>query len=298
MQVIGIDLGSNTLRVLKYDCSLDKKVAEYEKIVRTAQNITMDGTVGKRAIEAVVEGLIEAKKRLDFSGCKIKAVTTEALRVAKNSQEVLQEIKEKTGINFEIISPKTEALLTLNAVKKRLELLGINNDFILIDIGGGSTEISFFIKGEIITKSFKLGIVTVANIAKDLNDIKDLIDKKSKDIKEFVKDFDIKNLEFVATAGTPTTIAAMKLGLTYETYNPNLVNGVILEFSDLDFYLEKLLNMSKKDREIAVGVGRDDLIVAGVLILRKIYEILNKDKAIIVDDGLKEGVALLLCKSS
>ncbi len=298
MQVIGIDLGSNTLSIIKYDCSSANAVATYEKIVRTAQNLAKSGVISKEAIEAIINALLEAKKKLDFNNCKIKAVATEALRVAKNSQEVVQEIKEKTGISFEIISPKTEALLTLNAVKKRLELLGINNDFILIDIGGGSTEISFFIKGEIITKSFKLGIVTVANIAKDLNDIKDLIDKKSKDIKEFVKDFDIKNLEFVATAGTPTTIAAMKLGLTYETYNPNLVNGVILEFSDLDFYLEKLLNMSKKDREIAVGVGRDDLIVAGVLILRKIYEILNKDKAIIVDDGLKEGVALLLCKSS
>jgi len=54
--------------------------------------------------------------------------------------------------------------------------------------------------------------------------------------------------------------------------------------------------MSKKEKEIAVGVGRDDLIVAGIIIFKEIYKILNKEEAIIIDDGLREGVALLMCK--
>ncbi len=296
MQVIGIDLGSNTLRVIKYDCSLDKKVAEYEKIVRTAQSITIDGRVDKRAVDAIVDGLIEAQERLDFHGCKIKAVTTEALRVAKNSEEVLKEIEQKTAIKFEVISPKDEALLTLQAVQKRLERLGIKRDFVLVDIGGGSTEVTFFVENRVYSKSFQLGIVTVANRAKDLDEISKIISLESKDIVEFVKDYNSRDLEFVATAGTPTTVAAMKLGLTYKTYNSELINGVTLEVDELEIYLDKLLNMSKEDREITVGVGRDDLIVAGILIFKEIYRILDKKRSIVIDDGLREGVALSLCE--
>jgi len=297
MQVIGIDLGSNTLRVLKYDCFLDKKIAEYEKIVRTAQNITINGTIGEEAVEAIVKGLLEAKKVVNFSGCKIKAVTTEALRVAKNSQDILKTIELKTGIKFEIITPQEEALLTLNAVKKRLDILGIKRDFVLIDIGGGSTEVTFSIDNKIYSKSFKLGIVTVANRAKDLDDIEKIISLDSKEIIKFTKKYIGSGLEFIATAGTPTTVAAMKLGLTYENYNPDLVNGTKIYYDELPIYLNRLLNMNKKDREIVVGVGRDDLILAGILIFKKIYEILDKDKSIVIDDGLREGVALTLCKS-
>ncbi len=298
MQVIGIDLGSNTLRVLKYDCSLDKKIAEYEKIVRTAQNITVDGTVGKKVVKAIVDGLREAQKRLDFSGCKVKAVTTEALRVATNSQDVLREIEQKTGIQFEVISSKEEAILTLKAVKKRLEILNIKRDFVLIDIGGGSTEVTFFIDNKIYSKSFKLGIVTVANRANNLDDISKIISLEAQEIKEFTKEYLKRDLAFVATAGTPTTVAAMKLGLTYKSYNPDLINGVTLERNELDIYLDRLLNMSKKDRERTVGVGRDDLIVAGVLIFKELYKILDKKISIVVDDGLREGVALFLCNET
>jgi exopolyphosphatase/guanosine-5'-triphosphate,3'-diphosphate pyrophosphatase len=296
MEVIAIDLGSNTLRVLKYDCKSQKRVAEYEKIVRTANSLNSKGIIDDSAIDRILQGLKEAKEKIDFSNCKIKAVTTEAMRVAKNAKEALELIKNRSGIEFEIISPHEEAKLTLNAVKNRLNILGFKQDFTLVDIGGGSTELSFYINGKIISKSFKLGIVTVANEAINLEDIKKLVSLKAQEIKEFVKEYLNQNLTFVATAGTPTTVAAMKLGMNYQTYNPDKINGVKLEIDELDYYLEKLLNMSKKEKEIAVGVGRDDLIVAGIIIFKEIYKILEKKEAIIIDDGLREGVALLMCK--
>ncbi len=299
MEVVAIDLGSNTCRVLKYDCQKNQKIAEYEKIVRTANSLTVDGTIDKEAQKRVINALLEAKEKIGFKGAKIKAVTTQALRVAKNAKEVLQNIKDKTGIEFEIIDGETEALLTLKAVKKRLENLNINKNFVLVDIGGGSTELSFYIDGKIFSKSFPLGIVTVANSAKNLNQIDKIIDEKSKDIVQFINGLNFKiddSLEFAATAGTPTTIAAMKLGQRYNSYDASKINGTVLTVEDLNIQLNKLLEMDKKKREIYVGVGRDDLIIAGICIYKKIFKILNKKKSITIDDGLREGVAISLCK--
>ena len=296
MEVIAIDLGSNSLQIVRYNCQKDEIINSFLKTVRTAQGLVETKRVSKEAIDGIIKALNEAKEKLNFSSAQaIVAVTTEAFRVALNAKEALLEIKDKTNIEFNIISPEQEAKLTLIAVKKRLEKLGIKKNFVLVDIGGGSTEVSFFIDGKIYSKSFKLGIVTTANSCKSLDEIKQFVEEKSKEIKEFTKEFDTKDLIFTATAGTPTTIAAMKHNLTYATYDAKVVTGTKLTINEVDYYLQKLLKMSKKEREIAVGVGRDDLIVAGVIIFKKLYEILNKQEAIVIDDGLAVGVAVDKC---
>lgn len=101
---------------------------------------------------------------------------------------------------------------------------------------------------------------------------------------------------FVATAGTPTTVAAMKLGQTYATYDAAKINGTSLMADELDFYLVKLLSMPFEEREMTVGTGRSDLIAAGILIFKHIFGLVECDRCIVVDDGLREGVALEGCK--
>jgi len=100
---------------------------------------------------------------------------------------------------------------------------------------------------------------------------------------------------FIATAGTPTTVAAMKLGQTYACYDPKKINGTALQKEELDFYLKKLLAMPLDEREETVGVGRSDLIAAGILIYKQIFDLVEFDSGIVIDDGLREGVALENC---
>ncbi|MCB4766905.1 MAG: phosphatase [Sulfurovum sp.] len=297
--MIAIDLGSNTLRVLEYDCVRKCSTAQFEKIVKTADKLALTGVIDHTAIERVICAIKEAQEQIDFDGQEIVAVTTEAVRQAKNSNSTLLHIAEETGVKFCVISGNEEARLTLLAAQERLKKLQYNTaSFALIDIGGGSTEIIFSCAKGYMSRSFPVGIVTIAQQYGDFDKICQALPDKMLDMQIFCNETFATRGEidtFVATAGTPTTVAAMKLGQTYATYDATQINGVSLKKEELDFYLEKLLSMSFEEREETVGTGRSDLIVAGILIFKQLYTILKSDICIVIDDGLREGVALDTC---
>lgn len=298
--MIAIDLGSNTLRVLEYDCQSSRQKAAFEKVVKTADGLAEHGIINDKSVTRIITAMKEAQSQIDFSTPPIKAVTTEAIRRASNADQVLAEIKKQTGVTFEIISGEEEARLTLLAVKHRLDKLKYASDsFVLVDIGGGSTELIFHYEDEIISKSFPIGIVTIAQSYGSLENIAQALSEEMFSMQMFcaqVYDTKGKAHAFVATAGTPTTVAAMKLGFNYETYDASKINGTSLQKEELTFYLNKLLSMDFDARETAVGTGRSDLIAAGILIYEKLYTILEFETCIVVDDGLREGVALEMCQ--
>jgi exopolyphosphatase/guanosine-5'-triphosphate,3'-diphosphate pyrophosphatase len=102
--------------------------------------------------------------------------------------------------------------------------------------------------------------------------------------------------KFIATAGTPTTIAAMKNGLTYKSYDANKIHGTILTPKDLVEQLEALFSMDIEERKKVVGVGREDLIASGVLIYEELFNIGGFRESIVIDDGVREGVAFEECE--
>ena len=297
--MIAIDLGSNTLRVIEYDCESKKQLYLYEKVVKTADGLAESGVINDNALQRVIYALKEVCKEIDFSSQLVKAVTTEAIRRASNSQSILAEIHKNTGVLFEIISGEEEARLTLLAVQNRLEKLQYASEtFVLVDIGGGSTELIFHYGEETVSKSFPIGIVTVAQSYDTLGAMQEALSHEMLALEMFCAEVYAnkgKPSVFVATAGTPTTVAAMKLGFNYETYDAMKINGTTLQKEELDFYLEKLLSMPFDEREIAVGTGRSDLIAAGILIYKQLYTMLAFDSCVVVDDGLREGVALDYC---
>jgi len=272
----------------------------YEKIVKTADGLAEYSYINDEAVQRIVLAIKEAQKEIDFSGHKMKAVTTEALRRATNSKTVLHQIEKETGIGFDIISGEEEARLTLLAVKNRLSKLQYASDsFVLVDIGGGSTELIFYYGNETISKSFPVGIVTIAQSYETLDAIQHILPKEMLEMQMFCAEVYATRGEvnaFVATAGTPTTVAAMKLGQTYDCYNPKKINGTSIVKQELDFYLKKLLNMPFNEREIIVGVGRSDLIAAGILIYKQLFSIVEFESCVVIDDGLREGVALEACQ--
>jgi len=299
-KILAIDLGSNTIRMVVYDCINRSFEWEFERIVKTADGLNATMSVSDEAIKRIIQAINDAKKQIDFKSFEVCAYTTQALRVANNANEAIELIFSQTGVKFEIIDATIEATLTLKALQNRLDILGVgSDDMVCIDIGGGSSEVVFVDGGSVVSESFDIGIVTVAQSFSGIDEIKSALDTKMQTILHWVNQYYSNNHKpsiFVATAGTPTTIAAMKVGLDYESYDASKINGVVLDVKELQIQLSKLLSLDIATRQKLVGVGRDDLIIAGILIYQKFFEILGFDKCIVIDDGLREGIALSRCE--
>jgi exopolyphosphatase/guanosine-5'-triphosphate,3'-diphosphate pyrophosphatase len=300
--IIAIDLGSNSLRVLKMDCETKTTIGEFHKTVKTADNLATTGKISDEAVNRVVMALNEANEALIFSDSKVKAVTTEAIRQASNGDEVLAKLVEETGVEFEVIDGVAEAKYALSATQTRLDILGQNpKNFMLVDIGGGSTEMLFhYGEDKSFSKSFPVGIVTVTQRFKTLPEIAGAIPVLMNPMRAYYHEVIAQHGEvelFVATAGTPTTVASMKKGMLYETYDSNQIHGTCLTQKDLVEQLGKLLGMKPKERIESVGVGRDDLIASGILIYDEIYNISGFKESMVIDDGVREGVAYSMCDS-
>ena len=298
--IIAIDLGSNSLRILKMDCETKRTLGEFHKTVKTADNLATTGIISDEAVNRVLIALNEAEEALNFSDSKVKAVTTEAIRQASNGDEVLATIKEQTGIEFEIIDGVAEAKYALSATQNRLQILGKSpKSFMLVDIGGGSTEMLFhYGEDKSFSKSFPVGIVTVTQRFKTLPEISTAIPVLMNPMRAYYNEVISQHgaVElFIATAGTPTTVASMKKGMLYKTYDSNQIHGTSLTQKDLVEQLGKLLGMKPKERIEVVGVGRDDLIASGILIYDELYNISGFKESMVIDDGIREGVAYSMC---
>jgi len=300
-KIIAIDLGSNSLRILKMDCQSKERLGEFHKTVKTADGLASTGQINQEAIRRVVTALNEAKEKLDFSDANVKAVTTEAIRQAKNGDEVLKSIEEQTGIAFEVIDGVAEAKYALTATKNRLKLLGEEpKSFMMVDIGGGSTEMMFYYgEDKSFSKSFPIGIVTVTQKFKGLSELSNAIPMLMNPMRQYYNEVVSQYGEvelFIAIAGTPTTVAALRLGMEYETYEPQKIHGTRLSQKDLVKTLMELIEMTPEQRVKAVGVGRDDLIASGILIYDELYTISGFKESMVIDDGIREGVAFSECE--
>ncbi|AFV97509.1 MULTISPECIES: Ppx/GppA phosphatase family protein [unclassified Sulfuricurvum] len=287
--MIAIDLGSNTIRFIEFDGQMWGK--SFEKIVKTAEALHATNTIGENALYRINDAITEAKRKLDFKNNDVIAYTTAAMRLASNSAIILQKIAENTGIHFSIIDSQKEAELTLNAVRYRMEALNIKpQSFVLADIGGGSTELIRYTGSETHSVSLNMGIVTLSECAGSTTELLDKINQFKESIEGSI---DLSYpLQLVLTAGTPTTIAAYLLGMDYESYDSEKVNGYRLRLEDCYRVYEDLLAMDDLTRIRYVGVGRENFIIAGILMVTAIYEVMGCHEAIIIDDGLREGIAL------
>ncbi len=299
--MIALDLGSNTLRGVKLDCKTFERVKEFEKIVKTAEGMHERPIIKKETADRIIKALKEAEKVLNFEKEKIIAVATAALRMAENKKEIIEKIKEETGIEFKIISGEEEARLTALAVEERLKKLNKNEkNFITADLGGGSTEIVIKNRKDLLIKSVNIGIVTFAQKYETVKNIKKNAPKAyEKELKPFLeklyKDYE-KPTVLTATGGTATTITAFLNDMSYGNYDYEKINGKILSVEDISKALHDLLKLDVKEREKWVGTGRGEFIIAGIYLLISLIKTCGFSEIVVIDDSLREGAAIKGCK--
>ena len=291
----GIDIGSNSIRLIiaEVENNKIKNIIYQEKATtRLATNINKTGILAEEPFKKSIDVLAGFRKALDkYNVAKIKTVATSAVREARNGEDFIK-AAENAGIEISIISGKEEGML---------EYLGVCSGFdagshpLILDVGGGSSEIIYMQENnELHTESHKIGVVKMADMFDFQNGNNETLEKCKAYIKEFFKDVTIPNniQNFIATAGTATTLAAIDMEMT--EYDFNKVNGYKISKEKVIKILNKVYSTPYNKRLEIKGMdkGREDLIIPGILI---ILEILNKTSIDIItvsDFGLREGAVV------
>ena len=190
MKFAAIDIGSNALRLLLGNVyeTANGPVFKKADLVRIPLRLGEDAFLHKRISEEKAEKLILAMKSyrhlIDFyEVADYKACATSAMREAENAVEIVQRINNEAGIAIEIIDGKTEAQIIY--ANHEAEKLDQSSNYLYIDVGGGSTELTLFSHGHIIaSRSFNIGTIRLLNdlVSRELwTEFKDWIREQAKD---------------------------------------------------------------------------------------------------------------------
>lgn len=254
------------------------------------------------AIRRSINVLKEFSKIIKSYGVdKSRTVATSVVRESINGHEFISRAKDEAGIDIELISAQEEAKLAavgvLNSVKIRSKYV------VILDIGGGSTEYIFLRDDsgmDVVTTG--MGVVHLSEKFLDTDvptraAIRDLSDHIEHVISSELKGQTIMaadSFSLIATAGTPTTLAAMEIGM--DEYDADRVNGFALNREMISRIFYKLIRLPLDERIKVIGLkkGRADVIIPGIIILLKSMQWFSKDEVVVSDGGLLEGVAMSL----
>ena len=303
VKIASIDLGTNTALLLIARVEKDKEIPLHNAqiILRLGRNIDASGLIQKEVFDKVLNAIIEFKATAEnFNVDKIIAIGTSALRDAKNGDQLIEFIYQKTGIKIRVISGEEEARLTYFGAVSGLDHKILNSKITVIDIGGGSTEIinglGFEIKN---LASLNIGTVRITEkffkhfppLEEEIKYARDFINNEFEKIND---KFDFADSTLVGVAATVTTIAAYDLRL--ETYDGEKVNMHEMRFETIDEIYNKFkkLSIDEIKKIPQISKGREDVIFAGILILRDFMKKFKFDRIIASDRGVRYGAILEL----
>ena len=300
-----IDVGTNTLRLLVAEAvAPDEFTILYEE-----QEITRlgEGLLPTRLLQDAPRrrSLTVLKRFADvarsFKAGEVASVATSAVREAGNGEEFLAETARETGLALRVIDGREEARLTMLGVRHGLRLG--SRRLLAIDIGGGSTEF-ILAKGDVIEGivSTGLGVVKLTEqylvsdppTVGELRRVKEVVGTRIDRLRLELPGRE--EAQFVGTAGTVTTLAAIDLALV--TYDRQKIHGHCLGLSRIVELLDRLAALPLRERRRIPGLepGRADIIVAGGAILAVSMERLGYHELRVSDDGLREGILLDLLR--
>ena len=288
-----IDVGSFNCRltiVEKNDIGT-KIVLNFSRETNLIKQIAYSNEFNYEKISKTLDCLIEISKRINnFNVQSYRCVATEACRQVINPEYFLDQVKKKTGLIVEIISAIEESKLSFigcSIYHNKIKNLGL-----IFDIGGGSTEITYFNKKDniMISKSISFGVI---NLSEKINLFGiEYINKKFNSFfsdlkKQISPQFD--DYFVIGSCSTVTTIFAVEKKLKY--YTPKKIEGKILSLKsifDTCNYVNKLKMNEKKNNPC---IGKNYLLLDnGIVILKKIFDSIPVKKVLATHYGLRQGL--------
>ncbi len=299
-RVAAFDCGTNSLRLLVADLDLaagkSHDVVREMQIVRLGQGVDRTGRIAEASLQRVftaVEGYMEQVRELDVA--QIRFCATSAARDAENAEEFVAGIRERVGVEPEVLVGDEEARTSFAGTIR--DLPPLPEPLMVVDIGGGSTELILGSRDGSVEAACSLDIGSVRlnerhlhsdppskqEIAAAVEDIDATLDASSVDpaLAEAV----------IGVAGTVTTIAAGVLGL--QTYERELIHRSVLRPDAVQGLVAQLLTMMVEQRK-ALGYmhpGRADVIGAGGLILDRVMRRTTVGSVLVSEHDILDGIA-------
>lgn len=278
-----IDIGSNAIRLLVTNVIITKNdEPKYRKVslvrvpIRLGEDVFTIGKISERNQKRMIDAMNAFQLLMKVHEItSYKACATSAMREAENGQQIANLIKEKTGIKIDIINGETEAKIISST--DLAALLESEKSYLYVDVGGGSTELTFFSQGEVIaSKSYKLGTVR-------------LLDKKKnktifKDIESWIKinSKDLPRLSLIGSGGNINTIFKRS----------GTALGKPLSYIYLNAHYKFLKEMSYEERisELSLNPDRADVIIPATKIYLSAMKWSGARKVFVPKIGLADGI--------
>ena len=304
MKIAAIDIGTNSIRLLisEFNNSIFHTLEREMETDRIGKNLKISGEISEASAWAAANTLNKYRTMMENCGvARYRAVGTNAVRKATNKQWFISYIKEKTGVAVEPITGKEEARLSFYGATK---LLDNTKRLLVIDIGGGSTELMLGSDGPEISmvKSLDVGCVSLSEefIKGDMPDRLGLEKMQSYIYDHIYRTADLigrrDDIAILGVAGTVTTLAAIDLKL--QEYDSTKIHHHKLTVGKIKTIYNRLLSLSLNERKMIIGLdpARADIIIGGAAILLEILRQLGKKSIIVSEQDILDGIIYTLVK--
>jgi len=312
-----LDLGTNNCRLLIAEPTRAgglRIVDSYSQIVTLGEGLAASGQLSEQAMGRAIEALRKCSDKVKkHRPVQTRFIATQACRQAANGKSFLNEVNRKVGLRMETITPKEEAKYALLG---SLDLVDPSYDFALvIDIGGGSTELSWIDAQAAIAKgvtgcairppilgwaSFPVGVVTLNDAFTDrqsgwyprmVEHVAELM-RANDAATRFGPLFRAGRGQLIGNSGTVTSLVGVHMKL--DRYIRSVVDGAWLAREEAVATRQRLQDATPEERakEGCLTGGRSELMLPGLAILDAIWQTWPADRLRVGDRGLREGILL------
>ena len=296
--VAAVDMGTNSIRLLVATAreQESRELARDMVITRLGQGVDAAGRLHPDAIARTTAVLERYARRARALGAdRIRVAATSAVRDAANRDELEGEVARLAGSPLEILSGEREAQLTFLGATTALEA---SPPFLVFDIGGGSTELVRGTDASESAISLDLGSVRLTERVRPADppgsgDLESMRRIAGEMLAQGSAAMPARSGDaLVGVAGTTTTVQALALGL--DRYDPEAIHGTVLPRRTAEEVMGRLASMTTAQRRAlpVMAPGREDVIVAGCVILLEIMGRWGHDSCLVSEHDILDGLVL------
>jgi exopolyphosphatase/guanosine-5'-triphosphate,3'-diphosphate pyrophosphatase len=299
--IAAIDIGTNSVHMVVARVASNDRfevITKEKEMVRLGSGRQEMKHLEPDAIDRGVAALARCRALADSWGALTFAVATSAVREARNAQEFIDRARTEAGVDVEVISGREEARLIQLGVLQALPVF--DRDLVLIDVGGGSTEVLFGRGSEVrYARSVKLGSLRMTReFFPDGEVVGDAVARCREHVRARLAPVvhEVDGLGFdvaVASSGTAETLAAMVAARSGGV--PQSLNGFVLALDELSAVIDELAaaaTTAERRRLPGLDAARADIVLGGAIVLEQVAASLGITELQISEYALREGVLL------